>query len=190
MTELAQQDALTGVKNRRVFDEQLERLWQLAAGQECGIAVLIVDVDHFKAYNDRYGHQAGDRALRQVAQVLQKIVARPQDLLARYGGEEFAALLYDIDPAESEKLAQRMRKAVAGLALEHRDSGARVVTISVGVGIVEPSLERRARGAVQLADEALYQAKTRGRNRVEVLDSMAHQGLQTGVFTMSMGAHG
>jgi diguanylate cyclase (GGDEF)-like protein len=111
-------------------------------------------------------------------------------LLARYGGEEFAALLYDIDPAESEKLAQRMRKAVAGLALEHRDSGARVVTISVGVGIVEPSLERRARGAVQLADEALYQAKTRGRNRVEVLDAMAHQGLQTGVFTKGIGAHG
>jgi diguanylate cyclase (GGDEF)-like protein len=190
MAELAQQDALTGVKNRRVFDEQLARLWQLAANQECGIAVLLVDVDHFKAYNDRYGHQAGDRALRHVAQVLQKLVARPQDLLARYGGEEFAALLYDADAAEIEKLAQRMRKAVAGLAIEHRDSAVKVVTISVGVGIVEPSFERHARGAVQLADEALYQAKTRGRNRVEILDSMAHQSLETGVFTKSIGARG
>ena len=138
--------------------------------------MLLVDVDHFKAYNDRYGHQAGDRALRHVAQVLQKLVPRPQDLLARYGGEEFAVLLYDLDAAEIDKLAQRMRKAVVGLALEHRDSGAGVVTISVGVAIVEPSLERHARGAVQLADEALYQVKTRGRNRVEILDSMAHRG--------------
>jgi diguanylate cyclase (GGDEF)-like protein len=182
MAELAQHDALTGVKNRRVFDAQLEQLWQRATDQECVIAVLLVDVDHFKAYNDRYGHQAGDRALRRVAQVLQGFVTRPQDLLARYGGEEFAVLLYDVDTVEVEKLAERMRKAVGGLRLEHRDSRADIVTISIGAGIVEPSPERRARGAVQLADEALYQAKTRGRNRVEVLATDAHRALETGVF--------
>lgn len=182
MAELAQNDALTGVKNRRVFDEQLEGVWQGAIERECVIAILMVDVDHFKAYNDRYGHQAGDRALRHVAQVLQAFVTRPQDLLVRYGGEEFAVLLYDVEAVEVEKLAERMRKAVVGLALEHRDSRVGVVTVSIGAAIVEPSFERRARGAVQLADEALYQAKTRGRNCVEVLDPAAHETLETGVF--------
>jgi diguanylate cyclase (GGDEF)-like protein len=187
MAELAQHDALTGVKNRRVFDEQLEQLWQRAADQERVIAVLLVDVDHFKAYNDRYGHQAGDRALRHVAQVLQAFFTRPQDLLARYGGEEFAVLLYDVEIAAVEKLAERMRKAVAGLRLEHRDSRVELVTISIGVGVVEPSPERRARGALQLADEALYQAKTRGRNRVEILSTDAHRALETGVFAKVTG---
>jgi diguanylate cyclase (GGDEF)-like protein len=187
MAELAQHDALTGVKNRRVFDAELEQLWQRAADEECVVAILLADVDHFKAYNDRYGHQAGDRALRRVAQVLQAFVNRPQDLLVRYGGEEFAALLYDVDSAEVEKLAEKMRRAVVGLALEHRDSPVEVVTISIGVAIVEPSVERRARGAVQLADEALYQAKTRGRNRVEVLDPVAHKALETGVFAKATG---
>jgi diguanylate cyclase (GGDEF)-like protein len=183
MAELAQNDALTGVKNRRVFDEQLERLWQRAVDEQRSIAILLLDVDHFKAYNDRYGHQAGDHALRHVAQVLQRIVTRSQDLIARYGGEEFAVLLYDVDTAEAGRLAEQMRKAVIGLKLEHRDSRAgQVVTISIGVAVVEPSADRRSRGALQLADEALYQAKTRGRNRVEVLDPSAHAGLETGVF--------
>lgn len=187
MAELAQHDALTNVKNRRVFDEHLERLWQRAAEERCVLAILLFDVDHFKAYNDRYGHQAGDRALRRVADVLQGFVTGPQDLLARYGGEEFAVLLYDVDAAAVRELAERMRKAVATLALEHRGSRVAVVTTSLGVAIVEPSLERRARGAVQLADEALYQAKTRGRNRVEILDSAAHEVLQTGVFAKGAG---
>lgn len=185
MAELAQHDALTGVKNRRVFDDHLEQMWQRALENECAIAVMLLDVDHFKAYNDRYGHQAGDRALRHVAQVVQAFVTRPRDLLARYGGEEFAALLYDVDGADAEKLAERMRKAVRGLALEHRDSSVEVVTISIGVAVVEPSFGRRARGAVQLADEALYQAKQRGRNRVQVMDPTAHLTLQTGVFAKS-----
>ena len=186
MAELAQSDALTGVKNRRVFDEQLEHLWRRAADEERAIAILLIDVDHFKAYNDRYGHQAGDVALRRVAQLLQGLVTRPLDLLARYGGEEFTVLLYDVKHQEAEKLAERMRKGVAAMGLEHRDSRlGQIVTISLGVAIVEPSLERRARGALQLADEALYQAKTRGRNRVEVLAADAHKALETGVFAKS-----
>jgi diguanylate cyclase (GGDEF)-like protein len=187
MAELAQHDALTGVKNRRVFDEQLGELWQRAIEAERAIAVLMLDVDHFKAYNDRYGHQAGDRALRHVAQVVQAFVTEPGDLVARYGGEEFAVLLYDVDPSGVESLAERMRKAVVALALEHRDSRVGVVTISVGAAVVEPSVDRRARGAVQLADEALYQAKTRGRNRVEVLAADAHKALETGVFAKQSG---
>jgi diguanylate cyclase (GGDEF)-like protein len=182
MTELAQRDALTGLKNRRVFDEQLDALWQRGAAAGRVLAVLLLDVDQFKAYNDRYGHQAGDDALRSVAQVLQGLVTRSQDLVARYGGEEFAVLLYDADRIAVERLAERMREAILALALEHRDSRAKVVSVSIGVAIVEPSPARRARGALQLADEALYQAKTRGRNRVEVLDPTAHEALETGVF--------
>jgi diguanylate cyclase (GGDEF)-like protein len=188
MAELAQQDALTGVKNRRVFDEHLETFWQRAIKEERGIAILLIDVDHFKAYNDRYGHQAGDRALRRVVEMIQMFVTRPNDLLARYGGEEFAVLMYDVDGVAAEKTAAQMRKAVCAMGLEHRDSRlGQIVTISIGVAVVEPSPERRARGALQLADEALYQAKTMGRNRVEVLDPAAHKALETGVFHKGSG---
>jgi diguanylate cyclase (GGDEF)-like protein len=191
MAELAQHDALTGVKNRRVFDEHLEQLWQRAIGEDRGIAVLLIDVDHFKAYNDLYGHQAGDRTLRRVAQILQTFVTRPQDLFARYGGEEFAALLYDMDGVAAENLATHMRRAIAAMGLEHRDSRlGQIVTVSIGVAIVEPSPARRARGALQLADEALYQAKTCGRNRVEVLDPNAHKALETGVFAKGIATRG
>jgi diguanylate cyclase (GGDEF)-like protein len=188
MAELAQHDALTGVKNRRVFDEHLETFWQRAIKEERGIAILLIDVDHFKAYNDRYGHQAGDRALRRVAEVIQMFVTRPNDLLARYGGEEFAVLLYDVDGPAAEKVAAQMRRAVVAMGLEHRDSRlGQIVTISLGVAVVDPSPERRARGALQLADEALYQAKTMGRNRVELLDAIAHKALETGVFSKGSG---
>jgi len=183
MAELAQQDALTGLKNRRVFDEHLDGLWQRAIDEARGLAILLIDVDHFKAYNDRYGHQAGDLALRRVAEMLQMFVKRPTDVLARYGGEEFAVLLYDVDAVAAENVAAQMRKAICAMGLEHRDSRlGQIVTISIGVAVVEPTPERRSRGALQLADEALYQAKKMGRNRVEILDPAAHEALETGQF--------
>src|SRR5262245_34111646 len=188
MAELAQQDALTGLKNRRVFDEHLERYWRRAIDEKRGLAILLIDVDHFKAYNDRYGHQAGDLALRRVAEMLQMFVKRQTDVLARYGGEEFAVLLYDVDAAAAENVAAQMRRAICAMGLEHRDSRlGQIVTLSIGVAVVEPSPERRSRGALQLADEALYQAKKMGRNRVEVLDPTAHKALETGVFTKGSG---
>jgi len=185
ITELAQRDALTGLMNRRVFDEHLEKLWERGVAERCSIGIVLIDVDHFKAYNDRYGHQAGDTALRRVAETLQALVTRPTDLLARYGGEEFAVLLYAVDGFEAETLADRMRLAVGGVAFEHRGSRNGIVTISAGVALVEPSRNRHSRGALQLADEALYQAKVRGRNRVELLDQVDHEALKTGVFAKS-----
>jgi diguanylate cyclase (GGDEF)-like protein len=182
IAELAQHDALTGLKNRRVFDEHLDWAWQQCVDNERSIAILLIDVDQFKAYNDLYGHQAGDRALRRVAQMLQTFVARPLDVLARYGGEEFAVILYDVDGRQAQAVAERMRRAVGGLAIEHRGSRVGAVTISIGVALVAPSAERRARGALQLADQALYEAKVHGRNRVELMDQTAHQLLVTGVF--------
>jgi diguanylate cyclase (GGDEF)-like protein len=184
--ELAQHDTLTSLKNRRVFDEHLDRLWQQAIDDERALAILMIDIDHFKAYNDRYGHQAGDQTLRLVAQTLQGLVARPLDVLARYGGEEFAVISYDVDGRQAAALAERMRRAVSELAVEHQGSQAgTVVTISVGAAVVAPSRERRSRGALQLADQALYDAKVRGRNRVELLDQAAHRLLVTGVFARS-----
>jgi diguanylate cyclase (GGDEF)-like protein len=181
--ELAQQDTLTGLKNRRVFDEHLDRLWQQGSDAACPLAILMLDIDHFKAYNDRHGHQAGDQALRRVAQSLQTFIARPLDVLARYGGEELAVILYDMEAREAEGLAERMRCAVRALAIKHEGSPTgTTVTISVGVAALRPSAERTSHGALQLADQALYQAKVRGRNRVELLDDAAHGLLETGVF--------
>lgn len=183
LTEMAQRDALTGVKNRRVFDERLMQLWKQALEQHHTIAILLFDIDHFKAYNDYYGHQAGDHALRQVAQAGQTCVRDPLDVFARYGGEEFAAILHDVDEAEVARIAEQMRYAVKALAIEHRGSGAStLVTVSVGAAVVDPAEARTPRGALQLADQALYEAKTKGRNRIEIMDETQYRMLVTGVF--------
>jgi diguanylate cyclase (GGDEF)-like protein len=183
IARLAEQDALTGAKNRRVFDEQLARLWQQAVDDHRPIAILLIDVDHFKEYNDCYGHQSGDVALQEVAKAVQAQIHRPFDVLSRYGGEEFAALLYDIDGAHARDIAERMRLAVSALAIEHRGSRtARVVTISIGIAAIQPSAHRGPLGALQLADEALYAAKVRGRNNVNLAAESEYSDLQTGVF--------
>ncbi len=183
VAQLAEQDALTGAKNRRVFDEQLTRLWQQAVDDRRPLAILLIDVDHFKDYNDRHGHQAGDVALQQVAKAVQAQIHRPLDVLSRYGGEEFAALLYDIDGVQAREFAERMRLAVNALAIEHRGSRtARVVTVSIGVAAIQPSAHRGPLGALQLADEALYAAKVRGRNNVHLAAESEYRDLETGVF--------
>ena len=184
VAELAQHDVLTWTKNRRVFDEYLPRLWRQAAEDGRTLAVLIVDVDHFKPYNDRYGHQAGDAALRKVAHAIQGCVRRPLDLVARYGGEEFTAILYDTDGARACTMAEHIRKRIEEQAIEHRGARASpVLTASIGVAVVAPDLERSPGGALQLADEALYRAKSNGRNRVEVMDEAEYRLLVTGVFS-------
>jgi diguanylate cyclase (GGDEF)-like protein len=183
IAQLAEHDALTGTKNRRVFDEQLTRLWQQAVDDGRPLAILLIDVDDFKGYNDRYGHQAGDLALQEVAKAVQAQVRRPLDVLSRYGGEEFAALLYDIDAAQARDIADRIRLAVSGLSIEHRASRvARVITVSVGVAAIQPQRERGPLGALQLADEALYTAKVGGRNKVHLAADAEYCDLQTGIF--------
>jgi len=185
IAELAERDPLTGTRNRRMFDEHLALLWQQAVVNGRSLAILLIDIDHFKAYNDFYGHQAGDKALRQVAQTIQKSVRRPLDVLTRYGGEEFAALLYDVDGDEAREIAERIRVTVGELNIEHRASRPfSRVTISIGVAAIVPTAQRSPGGAVQLADQALYAAKVQGRNRVELMDTCEHDLLQTGVFAI------
>jgi len=187
IADLAQRDAITGLNNRRVFDEQLESLWARASAEARVLTIMLIDVDHFKAYNDQYGHQAGDHALQRVAATLQTFVTRPDDVLARYGGEEFAAAFYDVEAFDAQELAERMRRAVGALALDNLgDAAASAITISLGVAVVEASQERRPRGGLQLADQALYRAKVKGRNRVELMDQSAYQAMKTGVFSAAV----
>jgi diguanylate cyclase (GGDEF)-like protein len=182
IADLAARDGLTGLKNRRAFDEHLIRSWQQALRDRKTISVMFIDVDAFKKFNDRYGHKAGDVALQRIAGVVHSVAKRALDLAARYGGEELAVILYDVPREAAQPLAEAMRTAVMNLGIEHLDgTPLDVVTISIGVGIVRPTLARSPDGAVQLADEALYAAKRNGRNRVEVFES-EYDALSTGTF--------
>ncbi len=186
--EVVARDGLTGLMNRRAFDDHLARVWQHALRDQRSMAVLMIDLDHFKEYNDRFGHQAGDEALRRVAEVLQQFTRRPLDLAARYGGEEFAAILYDLALPHVQDTAQRLCETVQNLKVRAEplrpieEVGNPDVTVSVGVAFVIPMLGRTPAGAVQLADESLYEAKEAGRNRVVVKGTDAYQGLDTGAF--------
>ncbi len=188
ISELVTRDGLTGLTNRRAFDEHLQRVWQQGQRDRRTVAVLMVDIDHFKAYNDGYGHQAGDAALRSVAQLLKGFARRPLDLAARYGGEEFVLILYDLPLPQVRGIADRARQAVQGTVLrEDAPIGKRGVTVSIGVGVMVPGTARSPQGAIQLADEALYLAKQAGRNCISVKGAEEYRGLNTGTFRTSAG---
>jgi diguanylate cyclase (GGDEF)-like protein len=182
--ELVARDSLSGLMNRRAFDEHLLRVWQHALRDERVVALLMIDIDHFKPYNDAFGHQAGDLALRSVARVLQGFGRRPLDLVARYGGEEFAIILYDLALPHIQDIAERLREAVQNLKIKQDPdfATAQEITVSVGVGLAIPTIGRTPQGAIQLADEALYEAKQAGRNRVVVKGTAAYSLLETGAF--------
>ncbi len=183
LRELMERDPLTGLKNRRSFDEHLQRIWMQAQRDNRTMAVLMVDADDFKKYNDNYGHQAGDEVLRRIGGVLREFGRRPLDLVARYGGEEFALIMNDVSPEHAAKVGEQLRAAVAGLGIVHASARtAGVVTLSVGVAVGKPVLGRTPQGLLQLADEALYEAKAKGRNRVVVRGQDAFNMLDSGVF--------
>jgi diguanylate cyclase (GGDEF)-like protein len=182
MGEMVARDGLTGLKNRGAFDDYFPRMWQQALRDRRSLALLLIDVDHFKAYNDRYGHQAGDQALRRVAQVVQGFARRPLDIAGRYGGEEFVLALFDLSADNVREMAEQLRISIYALNITHEDSvTASFVTASVGVAIVGPRIGRSPEGAVQIADEALYSAKRSGRNCVSVVDC-DHVMFATGTF--------
>lgn len=167
LQQLAVEDPLTGLANRRRFDEFLEREWQRSHRTRSPLAVLMLDVDSFKRYNDTYGHQAGDRCLQGVAGVLRDTIQRTTDLAARYGGEEFAVVLVDTSEAAARAIAESVRARVESLAIPHAAStAAGVVTVSVGVADTVAGGHSAPSDVVAAADRALYRAKDGGRNRV------------------------
>jgi diguanylate cyclase (GGDEF)-like protein len=168
LRQLSQTDALTGVANRRGFDAALAAAWSRAAAAQGAVAVILCDVDHFKAYNDAYGHPAGDECLRRVAAKLAEAGAAHAGRCARVGGEEFAVLLDDGEPARAAlALAEAMRGAIEAMAIPHRGGGDRTtVTASFGVGHVRADGNTDAGVLLAATDRALYAAKHRGRNCV------------------------
>jgi len=168
LTVLATNDGLTGIANRRHFDDTLERELNRAARTGAALSLILIDVDFFKKYNDRYGHVAGDECLRQVAASLRRGLARPSDLAARYGGEEFAVLLPATGQVGARYVAERLRQAILEMAMAHCDNPGGAVTISAGVHTfgAAPGDTVEAAGFVAEADALLYRAKMGGRNRV------------------------
>jgi len=166
LERLTTQDHLTGISNRRRFDDYLEVEWRRAAREQAPISLISIDIDHFKAFNDHYGHPRGDHCLIHVARSLASCVTRPSDLVARCGGEEFACVLPATDSAGAEKLAEQMRAGILAQCLEHAHSSTHShVTISLGVATTVPQADEPVQALIDLADAALYEAKSAGRNR-------------------------
>jgi diguanylate cyclase (GGDEF)-like protein len=179
---LASVDALTGVANRRTLDTCLEKQWDIAARAQTPLALLMVDADHFKEFNDRMGHQAGDACLRALAVALEQRVTRPDDVVARFGGEEFAVLLPGTSLQGARQVAERIRSAVQDLAIVHpgvapvsntEAATPAYVTVSIGCAALVPTPETSFQFLVGLADQALYEAKRTGRDRVCAADPHA-----------------
>jgi diguanylate cyclase (GGDEF)-like protein/PAS domain S-box-containing protein len=161
---LAFQDGLTGLSNRRHFDSELQRVWTNTESRDA-VAVLMVDVDEFKSFNDSYGHQAGDACLRRIAGVISE-VRRNSDVAARYGGEEFALVLTGVDESGAEQVADRIRRSIKALHIAHQGGTLGIVTASIGIAV--GAGHHHASDVVAAADAALYAAKRNGRNRTAV----------------------
>jgi diguanylate cyclase (GGDEF)-like protein/PAS domain S-box-containing protein len=167
LQDLALRDGLTGVGNRRYFEEALQTAFLVARREHEPLGLLMIDIDNFKAYNDRYGHIAGDACLRRVAATVAQAVRRPSDIVTRYGGEEFAVVLAATDLQGAMTVGEQVRLAVEELGLEHSASRDGVVSVSIGAGAVVPMPpDRDPVPLLRAADEALYCAKAAGRNRV------------------------
>ena len=172
LSAMALTDVLTGLANRRAFDEALDREWRRTLRDGSQMSLLLIDVDHFKSFNDQYGHQVGDDCLRAVAAALTRAVRRPGDTLARYGGEEIAVVLPNTGNVDAVHVANQLRTAIESLQLTHAGNleGGGVITVSIGAAT---ALARTGgttgmpAGLLQAADTALYKAKNKGRNRVE-----------------------
>ena len=167
ITNLSKTDALTGLSNRRHLEEFLPRIWQMARREGQPVTALMIDVDHFKSYNDYYGHLQGDRCLRQVAGLIACYAKRAGDIAVRYGGEEFLLVLTGTNQEGAGRLANDLRKEVVNLSIPSHAPGA-VVTISIGISVKMPQHGVEPEHLFQHADSALYQAKEQGRNRVVI----------------------
>jgi len=159
-------DSLTGLANRRYFNEFMLREWRRAIRDKTELAILMIDIDHFKNYNDTKGHLAGDVCLQNVAMALQRPIKRPADLLARYGGEEFVAVLPETGREGAQQLAAVLHQEIRRMALPHPASAtADTITVSIGIAVMTPASQMTVEQVLDKADQALYQAKNGGRNQ-------------------------
>ena len=167
LERLVNVDGLTGVSNRRHFDDYLAREWRRLKREQQPLSLILCDVDHFKLYNDSYGHLQGDDCLRQVAQTIAQVLNRPADLVARYGGEEFALILPNTDLSGAQEVATKVQQAIRGLHLPHKSSKtSEFVTISIGISSQIPNQEQLVENLIRTTDRALYAAKAQGRDRI------------------------
>jgi|GEM_PF-437003 len=174
LARAASTDSLTQVYNRREFERTLESEWRRCRRSKRPLSLLMIDIDHFKHYNDHYGHLTGDGCLRSVAQSLKDSCKRSQDMVCRYGGEEFALILPETPSAGAEQLASEILHSVRTLALEHQASPmAEIVTLSIGIATIIPTEQGNPHQLLKDADAALYQAKEAGRDRIQVADRKA-----------------
>ena len=160
-------DSLTGIANRRCFDQMLEREWNRVTRTQDPLSMLLIDIDFFKNLNDQYGHRVGDQCLVAIAAALESASPRSGDLVARYGGEEFAVILPSTDRNGAESVAKRMQQAVCDLHIQNETSIGRYTTISIGIATYEFPQPGSPSVLIEAADRALYTAKRDGRNRVE-----------------------
>lgn len=173
LQQLTMMDSLTQVANRRRFDEYLLQEWGRGVREHLSLSLVICDIDHFKAYNDHYGHQAGDRCLQEVAKTLNQCISRPADIVTRYGGEEFAVILPNTTLEGATVLSQRLVTAIQQRGLPHNTAPQAIVTISCGVANVLPRADYLPSDLVFTADQALYQAKAHGRNQCQAIYVMS-----------------
>jgi diguanylate cyclase (GGDEF)-like protein len=173
LVEIAELDGLTRLLNRQTFESRVRDSWRRATAEKRAVTVVMVDVDHFKLYNDHYGHQAGDECLRRVAAAVRSAVAmKPGDFVARYGGEEIIAVLVDRTDHEAQEIAQRIVQEVRALAIAHANTqDHQHVSVSVGVATQLPPITSSYDAVVRLADGALYTAKRQGRNRCVTVEA-------------------
>jgi len=169
LQRLMNSDGLTGLSNRRHFDEYLELEWRRAMREQAQLSLLMIDVDYFKSFNDTFGHLAGDEALRKVAEAIRNSCARPSDLPARYGGEEFVLVLPNTSPVGARLVAEKLRQSVEAMKIAHNmpDINSNL-TVSIGLATHTPSMGSHCRQLILAADKGLYQAKNNGRNQVGV----------------------
>lgn len=165
---LSREDALTGLANRRYLNEQMEHEWSRMLRYQLPFTIMMIDIDAFKRYNDALGHLAGDKCLHQVAQIIQSVAHRSGELAARYGGEEFVLLFPNMDSAAAVQQAERLLQRLTFAAIPHPDSPEKIVSVSIGISTCVPTPETKVNQLLRQADQALYRAKTNGKNRYEL----------------------
>jgi diguanylate cyclase (GGDEF)-like protein len=170
LKRIALVDGLTGIANRRRFDEAFTIFWRQSQRDQTPLSLILFDVDFFKRYNDRYGHQAGDQCLIAIANAAKSALHRPNDVIARYGGEEFACILPNTDSNGGASVASKILENICAQAIEHRDAPPRcIVTVSLGVATLRIFPEATPESLIKVADEQLYKAKVAGRSRFEAI---------------------